>query len=438
MTTQTADLLTGLNPQQQLAVTTTEGPVLVVAGPGSGKTRVLTHRIAYLIRERGILADEILAVTFTNKAAREMRDRINKLVGEETASGLVMGTFHSLGVRILRQNPGIVADRLGILPNFLIYDDTDQIDTAKQAIVAIGLDPKRVAPRRMLSRISAAKSMLLSPDEFLNEVESYDDEVVARIYREYQRLLRKSNALDFDDLLVVPLRLFDASPSVLDRYQERFKYILVDEYQDTNRVQYVMVSALSEKHRNLFVVGDPDQSIYAWRQADIRNILDFEKDYPDATNIHLELNYRSTRRIVETADRVIRDNKQRIDRKLRTDNEDGTHVIVRELADQHHEARFIVDEIRRILRPGDLSADDIAVMYRTTAQSRVLEEAFRISDIAYRIVGGVRFYDRREVKDVLAVLRLLYNPADEVSLRRVIDNLPLGRGLGPKSSRFGP
>jgi DNA helicase-2/ATP-dependent DNA helicase PcrA len=433
MATQTTDLLTGLNPQQQLAVTTTEGPVLVVAGPGSGKTRVLTHRIAYLIKERGILADEILAVTFTNKAAREMRERINRLVGEETASGLVMGTFHSLGVRILRQNPGIVADRLGILPNFLIYDDTDQIDTAKQAIVAIGLDPKRVAPRRMLSRISAAKSMLLSPDEFLNEVESYDDEVVARIYREYQRLLKKANALDFDDLLVVPLRLFDASPSVLERYQDRFKYILVDEYQDTNRVQYVMVSALSEKHRNLFVVGDPDQSIYAWRQADIRNILDFEKDHPDATNIHLELNYRSTRRIVETADRVIRDNKQRIDRKLRTDNEDGTHVIVRELADQHHEARFIVDEIRRILRSGDVSADDIAVMYRTTAQSRVLEEAFRISDIAYRIVGGVRFYDRREVKDVLAVLRLLYNPADEVSLRRVIDNLPLGRGLGPKA-----
>jgi ATP-dependent DNA helicase UvrD/PcrA len=433
MPTETIDLLAGLNPQQQLAVTTTEGPVLVVAGPGSGKTRVLTHRIAYLIRERGVLADQILAVTFTNKAAREMRDRINRLVGEETANGLVMGTFHSLGVRILRQNPGILADRLGILPNFLIYDDTDQIDTVKQAIVAIGLDPKRVAPRRMLSRISAAKSMLLGPDEYSNNVETYDDEVVARVYREYQRLLRKANALDFDDLLVVPLRLYDEAPSILARYQERFRYILVDEYQDTNRVQYVLVSALSEKHRNLFVVGDPDQSIYAWRQADIRNILDFESDYPDATNIHLELNYRSTRRIVETADRVIRENKQRIDRKLRTNNEDGTHVVVRELADQHHEARFIVDEIRRLLRGGDLSCDDIAVMYRTTAQSRVLEEAFRVSDIPYRIVGGVRFYDRREVKDVLAVLRLLYNPADEVSLRRIIDNLPLGRGLGPKA-----
>ncbi|MFL5761757.1 MAG: ATP-dependent helicase [Thermomicrobiales bacterium] len=433
MATDTLNLLAGLNPQQQVAVTTTEGPVLVVAGPGSGKTRVLTHRIAFLIRERGVLADQILAVTFTNKAAREMRDRINRLVGEDTANGLVMGTFHALGVRILRQNPGIVADRLGILPNFLIYDDTDQIDTAKQAIMAVGLDPKRVAPRRMLSRISAAKSMLLSPDEFLNSAETYDDEIIARVYREYQRLLKKANALDFDDLLVVPLRLFDAAPAILARYQERFRYILVDEYQDTNRVQYVLVSALAEKQRNLFVVGDPDQSIYAWRQADIRNILDFETDYPDATNIHLELNYRSTRRIVETAHRVIRENKQRIDRKLRTENEDGTHVVVRELSDQHHEARFIVDEIRRLLRDGDMNCDDVAVMYRTTAQSRVLEEAFRVSDIQYRIVGGVRFYDRREVKDVLAVLRLLYNPADEVSVRRIIDNLPVGRGLGPKA-----
>jgi DNA helicase II / ATP-dependent DNA helicase PcrA len=433
MTTETLDLLAGLNPQQQLAVTTTEGPVLVVAGPGSGKTRVLTHRIAYLIREKGVLADQILAVTFTNKAAREMRERIDRLVGQETTNGLVMGTFHSLGVRILRQNPGIVADRLGILPNFLIYDDSDQIDTVKRAIVAIGLDPKHVAPRRMLARISAAKSLLLGPDEFASNVETYDDEVVLRVYREYQRLLRKANAVDFDDLLVLPLRLFDEAPSVLARYQERFQYILVDEYQDTNRVQYVLVAALAEKHRNLFVVGDPDQSIYAWRQADIRNILDFESDYPDAANVHLELNYRSTQRIVETADRVIRENKQRIDRKLRTENEEGTHVTVRELADQHHEARFIVDEIRRLLRNGEISADDIAVMYRTTAQSRVLEESFRISDIQYRIVGGVRFYDRREVKDVLAVLRLLYNPNDEVSLRRIIDNLPLGRGLGPKA-----
>jgi DNA helicase-2/ATP-dependent DNA helicase PcrA len=433
MIQQQHDLLDGLNAEQQLAVTTTEGPVLVVAGPGSGKTRVLTHRIAYLIEDRNVNPDRILAVTFTNKAAREMRDRVGRLIGEHGAAGLVMGTFHSLGVRFLRQNPGIVADRLGILPNFLIYDDADQIETAKQAIVAIGLDPKQVAPRRMLSRISAAKSMLLGPGEFQAAAETYDDEVIARVYREYQRLLRKANAVDFDDLLGLPIRLFDEAPGLLERYQERFRYLLVDEYQDTNRVQYVLVAALADKHRNLFVVGDPDQSIYGWRQADIRNILDFERDYPDARRIHLELNYRSTRRIVDTADRVIRDNTQRIDRRLRTDNDDGEPVAVRELSDQNHEAQFVVGEIRRLIKTHGIGPDDVAVMYRTTAQSRVLEEAFRISDIPYRIVGGVRFYERKEVKDVLSVLRLLYNPADEVSLQRVIDNLPLGRGLGPKA-----
>ncbi len=394
---------------------------------------MLTHRIAYLIEERNVPPDNILAVTFTNKAAREMRDRIGRLIGEGGAAGLVMGTFHALGVRFLRQNPGIVADRLGILPNFLIYDDADQNDTMKQAIIANGLDPKQVAPRRMLSRISAAKSMLLGPGEFQAQAETYDDEVIARVYREYQKALRKANAVDFDDLLGLPIRLFDEAPGLLERYQERFRYILVDEYQDTNRVQYVLVAALADKHRNLFVVGDPDQSIYGWRQADIRNILDFERDYPDAKRIHLELNYRSTRRIVDTADRVIRDNTQRIDRRLRTENDDGEPVAVRELSDQNHEAQFVVAEIRRLMKTHGIGAEQVAVMYRTTAQSRVLEEAFRVSDIPYRIVGGVRFYERKEVKDVLAVLRLLYNPADEVSLQRVIDNLPLGRGLGPKA-----
>ncbi len=427
------DLLAGLNTDQREAVTTTEGPVLVVAGPGSGKTRVLTHRIAYLIEERAIPPDHILAVTFTNKAAREMRERIERILGGRRADGLVMGTFHSFGVRLLRQNPGVVADRLGILPNFLIYDDADQLELAKRSVQAVGLDPKQVAPRRMLSRISAAKSLLLSPDEFAEQVESYDDEVVARVYKEYQRSLRKANAVDFDDLLGLPIRLFDEAPGLLERYQDRFRYILVDEYQDTNRVQYVLVSALAAMHRNLFVVGDPDQSIYAWRQADIRNILDFEKDYPDAKRIHLELNYRSTRRIVETADRVIRENTQRIDRRLRTENADGALVAVRELADQNHEAQFVVAEIRRLMKGEGINGDQVAVMYRTTAQSRVLEEAFRVSDIPYRIVGGVRFYDRREVKDVLAVLRLLHNPADEVSLERVVENMPLGRGLGPKA-----
>ena len=435
MIDQTSALLHGLNAEQARAVTTTEGPVLVVAGPGSGKTRVLTHRIAYLIEERGVSPERSLAVTFTNKAAREMRDRIERLLGGRAADGLTMGTFHALGVRFLRQNPGVVADRLGLLPNFLIYDDADQLDVAKRALVAVGLDPKQVAPRRMLSRISAAKSVLLGPDEYLDQIEhpTYDDEIVARVFREYQRTLRKANAVDFDDLLGLPIRLFDEAPGLLERYQDRFQYTLVDEYQDTNRVQYVIVSALAAKHRNLFVVGDPDQSIYAWRQADIRNILDFEKDYPDAQRIHLELNYRSTAHIVRAADAVIRENTQRIDRSLRTENEEGAQVAVRELSDQNHEAQFIVGEIRRLMHTDDLSADAFAVMYRTTAQSRVLEEAFRTSDVAYRIVGGVRFYERKEVKDVLAVLRLLHNPADDVSLERVIDNLPLGRGFGPKA-----
>ncbi|MDQ3044223.1 MAG: UvrD-helicase domain-containing protein [Chloroflexota bacterium] len=429
----TQRLLADLNPGQREAVLTTEGAVLVVAGPGSGKTRVLTHRIAYLIDVLSVNPDQILAVTFTNKAAREMRDRIEHLLSGGVARGLVMGTFHSFGVRILRQNPGLVADRLGVQPNFLIYDDADQQSVAKRAILAIGHDPKVLAPRRMLSRISAAKSMLISPAEFAKQTETYDDEVVLRVYRAYDEALRRANAVDFDDLLALPIQLFDSVPPILERYQDRFRYILVDEYQDTNRVQYVLVSALAAKWQNLFVVGDPDQSIYAWRQADIRNILDFTKDYPDARQILLEINYRSTRRIVETADRVIRENRQRIDRRLRTENDDGSMVVLRELSDQGHEANFVVGEIRRLLATGTVTAEGVAVMYRTTAQSRVLEEAFRTSEIPYRIVGGVRFYERKEVKDVLAILRLLYNPADIVSLERVLDNLSISRGFGPKA-----
>ncbi|HET7094847.1 MAG TPA: UvrD-helicase domain-containing protein, partial [Thermomicrobiales bacterium] len=426
-------LLEGLNQAQRDAVLATSGPVLVVAGPGSGKTRVLTHRVAWLIERDGVYPSEILAVTFTNKAAREMRTRVEALLGGRDVAGLTMGTFHSFGVRLLRQNPGLVADRLGVLPNFVIYDDADQADIAKKSIVAVGLDPKQIAPRRVLGRISAAKSLMLTPEEFASAAETYDDEVIARIYKEYERALRKANAVDFDDLLVLPIRLFDAAPSVLERYQRQYRHILVDEYQDTNRVQYVLVAALADIHRNLFVVGDPDQSIYGWRQADIRNILDFKTDYPDAREIHLELNYRSTRRIVETADRVIRDNTQRIDRRLRTDNEDGERIILRELSDGQHEAQFVVDEIRRVSARDGFRYDDVAVMYRTGAQSRVLEEAFRRSDIAYRIVGGVRFYERKEVKDILAALRLIYNPRDEVSLERVIANYPIGKGIGPKA-----
>ncbi len=433
VSTTLSPLLHGLNVEQQTAVTAPDGPVLVVAGPGSGKTRVLTHRIAWLISEQNVPPGGILAVTFTNKASREMRERVDRLLGDHDASGLTMGTFHSFGVRLLRENPSLVADRLGIMRNFTIYDDADQMQTAKAAVVANNLDPKQVAPRRMLSRISAAKSLLLTPDDVASQAATYDEELVSRVYREYQRLLHEANAVDFDDLLILPIRLFDAEPDVLHRYQHRFRHILVDEYQDTNRVQYVLVSALSDLNRNLFVVGDPDQSIYRWRQADIRNILDFEQDFPDAQRIVLETNYRSTARIVAVADNVIRQNQQRIDRKLRTDNEDGEIITIRELADQQHEAQFVAGEIRRLMAQHDWPGDAFAVMYRTGAQSRVLEESFRLSGIPYQIVGGVRFYDRKEVKDVLAVLRLLHNPQDRVSLERVLENMPIGRGFGPKA-----
>ena len=428
-----ANLLAGLNAEQREAVLATEGPVLVVAGPGSGKTRVLTHRIAYLMDVWHVPGDRILAVTFTNKAAREMRSRIETLRHGRPLDGITMGTFHSFGVRLLRENPGVVADRLGILPQFSIYDDADQIDLVKTALAAQSLDPKLYQPRRILARISAAKSQLLSPDEARHHAATYDEEIVARVYKEYERLLRRANALDFDDLLGQPIFLFEAAPHLLERYQERYLHILVDEYQDTNRVQYVLVSALAERHRNLFVVGDPDQSIYGWRQADIRNILDFEKDYPDARQIHLELNYRSTARIVAAADRVIQENVARIDRRLRTDNEDGEPIIVRELTDQGHEASFIANEIRRLGEFGSTPYHDVAVMYRTTAQSRAIEEALRFRGIPYQVVGGVRFYERKEIKDVLAVFRLLHNPSDAVALERVVGNLPLGRGLGPRA-----
>jgi DNA helicase-2/ATP-dependent DNA helicase PcrA len=427
------ELLTGLNDAQREAVLATSGPVLVVAGPGSGKTRVLTHRIAYLMEVEQIPGDRILAVTFTNKAAREMRARIEHLRQGRPLDGITMGTFHAFGARLLRENPGIVADRLGIMPQFSIYDDGDQIETVKAALKNVGLDPKLYQPRRLRARISAAKSQLMSPDEVRDLVATYDEEVIARVYREYERLLRRASALDFDDLLTQPINLFEEAPHLLQRYQERFLHVMVDEYQDTNRVQYVLVSALAERHRNLFVVGDPDQSIYGWRQADIRNILDFEKDYPDARQIHLELNYRSTARIVEAADRVIRENVARIDRRLRTENDDGEQIVLRELSDQAHEAQFITDEVRRMAEIDGVAYDDVAVMYRTTAQSRAIEEALRFRGIPYQVIGGVRFYERKEVKDILAVFRLLHNPADSIALERVVGNLPIGRGLGPRA-----
>jgi DNA helicase-2/ATP-dependent DNA helicase PcrA len=422
-------LLEGLKDAQRQAVTATDGPVLIVAGPGSGKTRVLTHRVAYLIDAHGVSPWNILAVTFTNKAAREMRERLERLIGIERSRQLTVGTFHAVCARILRRD----APLIGVDPRFTIYDDSDQMEAVRQALKTLNLDPKQFAPRPILSRISAAKSQFIDPQRFNEQVQSYWEEVVARIYPIYQETLRRNRALDFDDLLGETLRLFEEVPDALKRYQDWFRYVLVDEYQDTNRVQYLLVRALAAEHHNICVVGDPDQSIYGWRQADIRNILDFKRDYPNATEIHLELNYRSTGSIVAAADSIIRANTQRIQRKLRTENPAGEPISVRELFDEGQEAQFVVGEVRRLTLTGKYKYRDFAVMYRTNAQSRALEEGFIRGEIPYQLIGGTRFYERREIKDAMAILRLIANPNDAVSLNRVLQNTPLGKGIGTKT-----
>lgn len=422
-------MLQGLNPEQERAVTSTEGPVLVVAGPGSGKTRVLAHRVAFMITERGVQPWHILAVTFTNKAAREMRERLERLIGPEQARKLMAGTFHSTCAKILRRDGHMI----GIDPRFTIYDDGDQIDAVRQTLKALNLDPKQYAPRPILSRISKAKSQFIGPERFAEQTESYWEEIAARVYEQYQQTLKRNRALDFDDLLGEALRLFEDEPEALRRYQELYRYVLVDEYQDTNRVQYLLVKAVTSEHRNLCVVGDPDQSIYGWRQADIRNILDFKSDYPEAAEVHLEMNYRSTRSIVEAADHVIRANTQRIQRQLRTENPPGDRIVVRESYDEGDEAQYVVSEIRRLSLTGRYHYRDAAVMYRTNAQSRAIEEAFIRSEIPYQIVGGTRFYERAEIKDAMAILRLIANPSDTASLQRLIRNTRLGKGIGAKT-----
>ncbi len=422
-------MLDGLNAEQERAVTSTEGPVLVVAGPGSGKTRVLAHRVAYMIAERGVQPWHILAVTFTNKAAREMRERLERLIGPEQARKLTAGTFHSTCAKILRRDGHLI----GIDPRFTIYDDGDQIDAVRQSLKALNLDPKQYGPRPILSRISKAKSQFIGPERFAEQTESYFEEIAARVYEQYQQILKRNRALDFDDLLGEALRLFEEQPDALRRYQEWYRYVLVDEYQDTNRVQYLLVKALTSEHRNLCVVGDPDQSIYGWRQADIRNILDFKRDFPEAAEVHLEMNYRSTSSIVEAADHVIRANTQRIQRRLRTENPPGDRIVIRESYDEGDEAQFVVSEIRRLARSGRYQFRDAAVMYRTNAQSRSIEEAFVRSEIPYQIIGSTRFYERAEIKDAMAILRLIANPSDTASLQRLIRNTRLGKGIGAKT-----
>ncbi len=420
------DVLAELNPAQREAAGATDGPVLILAGPGSGKTRVITHRIAYLIKTCGVSPRRIMAVTFTNKAAREMETRLHRLVGGRLKE-LTLGTFHAICARILRRD----GQAIGVDPKFVIYDDEDQISLIKRATKEIGLDPKQHAPRAISSAISAAKAQIIKPPDYAGQTRSYFEEVVGRVYERYQQILTESSALDFDDLLMKTVLLFRSDADVLDRYQSRYHHIQVDEFQDTNLVQYELVKQIGGKYRNICVVGDPDQSIYSWRFADLRNILSFEKDFPEAKVILLEQNYRSTQKILETADSIIQANRQRKPRELWTENDPGEPPTIMETYTEQEEAQFVVHEIEGLVARKQAVLSDCAVMYRTNAQSRVLEEAFIRYGTPYKLVAGTRFYERREVKDIIAYLRLIQNPADTVSLLRVI-NVPQ-RGIGQQT-----
>jgi len=421
------DILAELNPAQRKAVEAIEGPVLILAGPGSGKTKVITHRVAYLIKVCGVSPYRIMAVTFTNKAAREMVERLNRLIGERMVGSLTIGTFHAICARILRRD----GRPIGVDPRFVIYDDEDQLSLLKRVIQEVGLDPKQYAPRAVASAISAAKSTMIAPQEYVRSTRSYFEEVVGRVYERYQGLLTESNALDFDDLLMKTVQLFRSSPETLARYQSRYLHILVDEFQDTNLVQYELIRQLGGERHNICVVGDPDQSIYSWRFADLRNILSFEKDYPEARVVLLEQNYRSTQLILETASHVILANQQRKPKKLWTENEPGELTNIVETYTEQEEAQFVVSEIERLVEGGKAKPGDCAVMYRTNAQSRALEEAFIRYGTPYKLVAGTRFYERREVKDIIAYLRVIQNPRDSVSLLRII-NVPQ-RAIGQQS-----
>ena len=420
-----------LNPEQRAAVEHVEGPALVLAGAGSGKTRVLTTRVAHLILEHGVPADRILAVTFTNKAAGEMRDRIGTILGRDPR-GMWVGTFHALGARLLRRH----APLLGWTNAFTIFDAEQSLRQVQRTLEALQIDTKKWSPKAVRARMSEAKNQLLDPEAFAREHgEGFDlfMRQVARVYPVYQDALREQNAFDFDDLLVKPVRLLEAHPEVLARYRERFAFVLVDEYQDTNRAQFRFLELLARDHGNLMVVGDDDQSIYGWRGADIRNILDFEATFPGARVVRLEQNYRSTAVILEAANAVIAENTQRKGKTLRTDRVGGETLTRVECFDETDEARWVVDEIQARYEGGpDLhNYRDFAILYRTNAQSRALEEAFRRKGIPYQIVGGVRFYERREIQDVLAYLRLISNPRDEDAFLRVV-NYPR-RGIGATS-----
>jgi DNA helicase-2/ATP-dependent DNA helicase PcrA len=414
------DFLDKLNPEQREAVLHTEGPLLILAGAGSGKTRVITFRIAYLIGNGHAASDQVLAVTFTNKAAGEMRERVEALLGSDT-NGVWLSTFHSLCARLLRRE----APHIGLSRDFVIYDSSDQVSAVKQIEKELGIDDKLVPPRAALARISQAKNRMEGP-ESLRSAWNLRDEQIAKIYERYLTALRDANALDFDDLLLKTVELFETSQQVRERYARKFKYVMVDEYQDTNRPQYLLIRRLAEMHRNIAVVGDPDQSIYKWRGADLRNILDFETDFGEAKIVRLEQNYRSTQIILDAATAVIQQNRNRKDKRLWTDRRGGERIVYFRGGDELEEADFIVRAIKQA-RMADVDTM-MAVLYRTNVQSRAIEDQLMRESVPYKIIGGVRFYERKEIKDALAYLKLIINPHDDVSLRRVI-NVP-ARGIG--------
>ena len=416
-------LLTGMNDKQAKAVQTTEGPLLIMAGAGSGKTRVLTHRIAYLIDEKMINPWNILAITFTNKAAREMRERAIAL--NPATSETLIATFHSMCVRILRRE----ADHIGYNRNFTIVDPGEQRTLMKRILKNLNLDPKKWNERAILGTISNAKNDLLDEVAYEHQAGDMYTQIVAKCYKAYQEELRRSEAMDFDDLIMMTLRLFDKNPDVLAYYQQRYQYIHVDEYQDTNHAQYQLVKLLASRFKNICVVGDADQSIYGWRGADMQNILDFEKDYPEAKVVLLEENYRSTKKILQAANEVIKNNRNRRPKKLWTQNDDGEQIVYYRANDERDEAVFVASTIDNIIREEGKNFKDFAVLYRTNAQSRTIEEALLKSNIPYTMVGGTKFYSRKEIRDVISYLNLIANPADNISFERVV-NEPK-RGVGP-------
>ncbi len=418
-------MITDLNEQQQIAVTTTEGPLLVIAGAGSGKTRVLTTRIAYLINDLGIDPSNVLAITFTNKAAKEMKERVVNMLGP-IAYKIQISTFHSFGLNVIRDNYAL----LGYKKEFTILDSDDSLLIVKRIIKDMNLDPKIYNPKAIRNRISSLKNDMVSPDEFSKFAMSDYDNITVEVYRKYQSKLETNNSLDFDDLLLKPIELFNSHKEILTEYQERFKYILVDEYQDTNEVQYMLTKMLAAKNKNICVVGDESQSIYAFRGSNYRNILNFEKDYKGSNIILLEQNYRSTKTILNAANDVIKNNKQRKDKNLWTENDEGEKIIYRKCLDEKDEALYITREINKLVADGT-DYEDIVVLYRTNAQSRNIEEALLRENIPYKVIGSFYFYNRKEIKDLISYLKLIYNNDDDVSLARVI-NTPK-RGIGAKS-----